>query len=184
MVKIYSLGTSKRTLDEFLDYNPPTTRPSRKVIYTLGTSNRLIEEFLELLKFYKISQVIDVRRWPTSKWFEHFKKESLEKILKENNFEYFHFEKLGGYRSGGYEAYTKTKEFKDALKELIETAKNKPTVIICAEKLPWQCHRAYISRELESKKFAIIHIIEKDRIWQPKLEKREIKPKCQRKLDF
>ena len=75
-------------------------------IYTLGTSNRSIKEFLEILKSYQIQIVIDVRRWPTSKWFEHFKKENLEKILSENNIEYLHFEKLGGYRTGGYEAFT------------------------------------------------------------------------------
>lgn len=149
-------------------------------IYTLGTSNRSIEEFLEILKRYQIEVVIDVRRWPTSKRFSHFKKENLEKILLENNIKYFHFEKLGGYRNGGYEAYTKTKEFKEALKELIKIAKNKNLVIICAEKFPWKCHRAYIARALE-KKFEVIHIIEKDRIWQPKKEPKEINPICQKK---
>ena len=149
-------------------------------IYTLGASNRSIEEFLEILKAYQIQTVIDVRRWPTSKWFEHFKKENLKKILEENNIDYFHFEKLGGYRTGGYEEYTKTKEFKEALKELIKIAKRKNVLIVCAEKLPWKCHRAYISRELESKKFEIIHIIKKDKVWEPKKEPREIKPKCQR----
>ena len=67
-------------------------------IYTLGTSNRKIEEFLEILEKYSIQTVIDVRRWPTSKWFEHFKKENLQKILEEKNIKYFHFEELGGYR--------------------------------------------------------------------------------------
>lgn len=151
-------------------------------IYTLGTSNRSIDEFLEILKEYQIKAVVDVRRWPTSKWFEHFKKENLEKILEENNIEYLHFEKLGGFREGGYQAYLKTEDFKEALKELIKIAKNKNTLIICAEKLPWKCHRAYIARELESKKFETLHIIEKERIWQPKIEPREIKPKCQKKI--
>jgi len=152
-------------------------------IYTLGTSNRTVEEFLEILKSYQIQTVIDVRRWPTSKWLEHFKKENLEKTLPENNIQYLHFEKLGGYRSGGYEEYIKTKEFKEALKELIKIAKSKNLAIICAEKLPWKCHRAIITKELEKKKIEIIHIIEKDRLWQPKKEPREIKPGCQ-KLKF
>ncbi|MGB9613230.1 MAG: DUF488 family protein [Candidatus Margulisiibacteriota bacterium] len=149
-------------------------------IYTLGTSNRSIEEFLEILKNYQIQTVIDVRRWPTSKWFEHFKKENLEKILKENNIEYHHFEKLGGYRTGGYEEYTKTKEFKEVLKELIEISKFQNVVLICAERLPWKCHRAFIARELEKKKIEIIHILEKGRIWQPRTEIKEIKPLCQK----
>ncbi|MDI6602537.1 MAG: DUF488 domain-containing protein, partial [Patescibacteria group bacterium] len=115
-----------------------------------------------------------------SKWFEHFKKENLEKILLENNIQYLHFEKLGGYRTGGYEEYTKTKEFKEALKELIKISKSKPMVIICAERLPWKCHRVYIGRQLERKEIEVIHIIEKDRLWQPKKEPKEIKPICQK----
>jgi uncharacterized protein (DUF488 family) len=151
-------------------------------IYTLGTSNRKIEEFLEILKEYKIEVVIDVRRWPTSKLFPHFKKENLEKFLAENDIEYFHFEKLGGFREGGYEDYLKTKDFKEALKELIKIAKKKKLVVICAEKFPWKCHRAFIARELENKNFKIIHIIEKGRIWNPKKEPKEIKPLCQKYL--
>jgi uncharacterized protein (DUF488 family) len=151
-------------------------------IYTLGTSNRTLEEFLEILKEYKIEVVADVRHWPTSKLFPHFKKENLEKFLKENNIDYFHIEKLGGYREGGYEDYMKSKGFKEGLGELIKIAENKKTAIICAEKFPWKCHRAFISQELEKKNFKVIHIIEKDRIWEPKKEPKEIKPSCQKKL--
>jgi len=172
-------------------------------IYTLGTSNRSIDDFLEILKSYQIQTVIDVRRWPTSKWFEHFKKENLEKTLPENNIQYLHFEKLGGYRTGGYEEYIKTKEFKEALEELLKISESQNTVlicaeklpwtppthhpprlrrgtchrayicIICAEKLPWKCHRAIIARELEKKKIEVIHVIEKDRLWQSKKRNQE-----------
>lgn len=152
-------------------------------IYTSGTSNRSISEFLEILKEYKIETVIDVRRYPRSKWFPHFKKENLENFLKENKIDYCHFEKLGGYRTSGYEAYTQTKEFKENLEDLIKLAKEKTSVVICAERLPWKCHRAFIARELENKKIKIIHIIEKDRVWSPKKEPKEIKPKCQKKYE-
>ena len=148
-------------------------------IFTLGTSNRKIEEFLEILKHFRIKIVVDVRHFPTSKLFPHFKKENLEKILKENEIEYHHLEKLGGYRKGGYEEYTKTKEFKEGLENLIEIAKER-TAIVCAEKFPWKCHRAFIARELEKKGIKVIHIIEKDRIWEPKKEPKEIKPTCQK----
>jgi len=150
-----------------------------KILYTLGTSNRSLEEFLEILNKYEIQTVIDVRRFPTSHLFPHFKKENLKKFLKEKNIAYFHFEKLGGFR-GEYEDYMKTREFSNALQELIEIAKNKKTIIICAEKLPWKCHRAFITRKLEIRGFKIVHIIEKDRIWQPKKEPKAIKPKCQK----
>jgi uncharacterized protein (DUF488 family) len=151
-------------------------------IYTFGLSNRSLGEFLEILKFYQIETVIDVRRWPTSKLFPHFKKENLEKFLKENKIEYFHFEKLGGFREIGYQEYLKTKEFKEALKELIKIAKEKTTLIICAEKFPWKCHRSFIAKELEKKKIKVIHIIEKEKIWEPEKEPREIKPKCQKEI--
>jgi uncharacterized protein (DUF488 family) len=149
-------------------------------IFTLGTSNRSLKEFLEILNFYKIKRIIDVRHFPTSKLFPHFKKENLERFLRENKIEYFHLEKLGGYRKGGYENYMETEDFKEGLENLIEFAKKKKTAIICAEKFPWKCHRAFISRKLEEKSFEIIHIIEKNRIWSPKREPKEIKPVCQK----
>ena len=149
-------------------------------IYTLGTSNRTLKDFLDILKDYKIEAVVDVRHFPTSKLFSHFKKENLEKFLKEERIDYFHIEKLGGYREGGYENYMKSKEFKEGIEELIKIAKNKITTIICAEKFPWKCHRAFISQELEKKNFKVIHIIEKGRIWEPKREPRKIKPSCEK----
>ncbi len=149
-------------------------------IFTLGTSNRSQKEFLEILKEYKIEAVVDVRHFPTSRLFPHFKKENLERFLREQKIDYIHIEKLGGFREGGYENYMKTKEFKEGLERLIEIAKKKKTAILCAERFPWKCHRAFISQELEKRNFKIIHIIEKDKIWEPKKEPKEIKPICQK----
>ena len=137
-------------------------------IYTLGTSNRSIEEFLEILKFYQIEAVADVRRWPGSQRFSHLKKENLKKFLETKGIKYFHFEKLGGYRKEGYEKYMETEEFKNALQELIDLAKIKLTCIICAEKFPWKCHRRFIAKALEEKGIEALHIIEKDKNWKPK----------------
>jgi uncharacterized protein (DUF488 family) len=149
-------------------------------IFTLGTSNRSLKEFLEILKEYKIETVVDVRHFPTSRLFPHFKKENLEKFLKEKKIDYYHLEKLGGYREGGYENYMKTKDFREGLEKLAEIAKIKRTAIICAERFPWKCHRVFISQELEKRNFKIIHIIEKEKIWEPKKEPKEIKPTCQK----
>lgn len=153
-------------------------------LFTLGTSNRKIEEFLEILNFYNIEKVIDIRRWPTSRLFLHFQKENLKKILEERKIEYYHLEKLGGFREGGYQNYTKTNEFKNALKELIEIAKGKNTVIICAERFPWKCHRIFIAKELEKLGYEILHIIEKDKIWDPKKEPKESRPTCEKRKFF
>jgi uncharacterized protein (DUF488 family) len=75
---------------------------------------------------------------------------------------------LGGFRKGGYERYTMTEEFNKGLKELEVYALDKDTVFMCAERFPWKCHRRYISRELESKGWKVIHIIDKDKTWIPK----------------
>ena len=149
-------------------------------IFTLGTSNRKLEEFLEILKKYKIEVVVDVRHFPTSRFFPYFKKENLEKFLKKEKINYFHIKKLGGYREGGYENYMKRKEFKEGLEKLIKIAKDRRTIIICAERFPWKCHRAFISQQLEKRKFKVIHIIEKEKIWEIEKEKREIKPTCEK----
>jgi len=138
------------------------------IIYTLGTSKRTQEEFLEILKFYQIKAIADVRRWPTSQRFPHFKKENLIKILPENSISYYHLEDLGGYRIENYENYMKTSTFKSALEKLIEIAKNDLTCIICAEKFPWKCHRRFIAKALEEKGIEVLHIIEKGKIWKPK----------------
>lgn len=151
-------------------------------IYTLGTSNRPLKEFLEILENYKISIVVDVRHWPTSKFFPHFRKENLERFLRENKIGYYHIETLGGFRKEGYENYMKGKDFKEGLEQLIEISKNKKVAIICAEKFPWKCHRALISRELEKRGAKIIHIIEKSRIWDPKKQVKEIRPVCQKRI--
>lgn len=122
-------------------------------IFSLGTSNRTKEEFIDILRNYKIEIVVDVRHFPTSKFFPHFKKENLEKILKEKKINYYHIEKLGGYRKGGYQSYTKTKEFKEGLNELISLFNNKNLAIICAERFPWKCHRFFCSKR--TRKFRI-----------------------------
>ncbi len=137
-------------------------------VYTLGTSNRSIEEFLEILNFYQISVIADVRRWPVSQRFPHFKKENLNKILEKNNICYYHLENLGGYRIENYEKYMETEKFIRALEELIEIIKHGLTCIICAERFPWQCHRRFISLALEKRKIEVLHILEKGKLWKPK----------------
>ncbi len=135
-------------------------------IYTLGTSTRSFEEFLTILKHYGIEQVIDVRSFPKSKRYPHFDREELaEKLPFYGIFYWWLGPELGGYRRGGYEAYMQTEAFAKGLTRLIEKAKSKPTVIICAERFPWKCHRRFIARRLEEKGIEVIHILDKERTW-------------------
>jgi hypothetical protein len=105
-------------------------------IYTLGTSTRTFGEFISLVRSFGIDLIIDVRRFPTSR-FEWFKKETLESALKAARIQYLYMGKeLGGYRSGGYEAYIQTEEFERALASLKEIVAGRTGAIVCAERLP------------------------------------------------
>lgn len=135
---------------------------NKRIIYSLGTSKRTFEEFLKILKQYSINLVVDVRRFPVSR-FEYFKKDFLEESLSKENIRYLYLGKeLGGYRPQGYEAYIKTEEFKKAVGFLKDLSKQNSLCIICAEKFPFRCHRRFITQELsKDKEIKIIHIIDK-----------------------
>ena len=132
----------------------------RNSVYSLGTSTRSKAEFAGLLQSHGIETVIDVRRLPTSH-IEHFKQEALKQLLSDLHINYLHLgDKLGGYRSGGYKAFTTTPEFEQGIRALEETASQKRSAILCAERLPWRCHRRFITAELEKKGWQIEHIID------------------------
>jgi len=136
-------------------------------IYTLGTDRRSEEDFIEILLAYYIQLVIDVRRFPTSK-FQTFRKGNLENLLRKEGIEY-HFlgAELGGFRKGGYTSYIITDNFSRGVDLLENIAITKPSVIICAERLPWKCHRKWISRELHKRGWEVEHIIDKGKVWIP-----------------
>ncbi len=139
-------------------------------IFTLGSSTRSPQEFLDLLAHYQIEAIVDVRRFPTSR-FEHFIKENLASLLDENGIAYLYLgEELGGYRSGGYEAYMKSEEFEAGLARLQGVAQDKSVAIMCSERLPWRCHRRHIGRALQRRGWQVHHIIDIDRVWIPKGE--------------
>jgi uncharacterized protein (DUF488 family) len=148
-------------------------------IYTIGHSTRSLEEFLEILKKFQIQLVVDVRRFPSSKKFPWFNKESLEKELPKNQVEYLHFPELGGFRKEGYEAFTKTEEFSEALEKLIEIIKDRVVAILCAEWNPLKCHRWYISEKLSKMGYEVIHIISSEKCQKhSELPKEKLKIKC------
>ncbi len=131
----------------------------KKIIYTIGSAARSQDDFLKTLRDYGVNTLVDVRRFPTSK-YEHFKRENLDMFLLSSEIEYVYMGgELGGFRKGGYEAYVKTKEYKQALKSLQKVAKRSPTVIMCCEKLPAGCHRRYISQSLKKLGWKVVDII-------------------------
>ncbi|MEO0122834.1 MAG: DUF488 domain-containing protein [candidate division WOR-3 bacterium] len=139
-----------------------------RIIYTLGTGTRGIKNFFKIIKNKNIDIIVDVRRFPTSK-FEEFKKKHLERICNEEGIVYLYFgNELGGFRKGGYEGYMKTDEFTRGIDEIVKISYDKTICIICAETLPWKCHRRFIAKKLMEIGYEVIHIIDEKHSWQQK----------------
>jgi uncharacterized protein (DUF488 family) len=138
-----------------------------KTIYTLGTSDRSAGEFLTLLRTFGVEMVVDVRSHPVGR-FLHFHKERLSRSLGEADLGYAYLGKeLGGYRRGGYEAHTQTYEYLRGLDLLERLGSRLRCSLICAERLPWRCHRRFIGRSLAERGWNVIHILEENRTWNP-----------------
>jgi uncharacterized protein (DUF488 family) len=146
-------------------------------LFTIGHSTRLWDEFLSLLREFKIEALIDIRRFPGSRKFPHFNRESLETALPAAGIEYIWLEDLGGRRSGTdladslnpglkspafrhYADYMQTEKFHSAVNRLLSVAATKPAAIMCAEKLFWKCHRRLLSDYLVAQGVCVEHIMD------------------------
>ncbi|MEM2532743.1 MAG: DUF488 domain-containing protein [Candidatus Nezhaarchaeales archaeon] len=128
-------------------------------VWTIGYGSRSKEQLLNMLKASRIEVVVDVRRWPTSK-LKDFKRENMEKWLKEANINYIWMgETLGGYRKEGYENHMNTKTFKQGLKTLLKLISEKRVCLLCLEVSPRGCHRRFISRALQREGVKVSHIL-------------------------
>jgi uncharacterized protein (DUF488 family) len=145
------------------------------VIWTIGHSNREAAEFVALLSTHAIRLVADVRRFPGSRRLPQFNRENLEAALREAGVGYRHFEDLGGRRSrrlpdspntawrvesfNAYADHMQTPEFQAALRDLESAAAEQPTAIMCAEALPWRCHRRLIADALVARGWKVLDIL-------------------------
>jgi uncharacterized protein (DUF488 family) len=142
-------------------------------IYTIGHSTRTSEQFLELLKAHGIQQIVDVRTVPKSRYNPQFGKEALAASLEQAGIAYTHLEKLGGLRHTskasvnlgwqnasfrGFADYMATPEFQAGLDELKALAEKKTVAIMCAEAVPWRCHRSLIADALTTQGWQVLHI--------------------------
>ncbi len=132
-------------------------------IFTIGHSIRPLAEFIEMLRAHGIRLVVDVRTVPGSRRNPQYGKDALAQSLLQEQIGYLHMPGLGGLRRArkdsmntawhnasfrGFADYMQTGEFEESLKELIETAEEKTTAIMCAEAVPWRCHRSLIADAL------------------------------------
>jgi uncharacterized protein (DUF488 family) len=149
-------------------------KQERPVILTIGHSTRKIEDFLGLLKTNNVNLLVDVRTLPGSRRNPQFNQEALADQLAKAGILYKHMPVLGGLRkpkkdsvntawrnSGfrGYADYMQSNEFETGVQELIQLAKNNVTTIMCAEAVPWKCHRNLLSDALVVHGINVEHIL-------------------------
>jgi uncharacterized protein (DUF488 family) len=151
-----------------------------KILWTVGHSNREQNEFADLLLAERIEAVADVRRFPGSRRCPHFGSEALQADLKMIGLAYCHFPELGGRRSkraehspntawrveafSAYADYALTGEFASAFAVLVEFAQRQRTAIMCAEALPWRCHRRLIADRFVARGWQVFDIIGKGQV--------------------
>ncbi len=136
-------------------------------LWTVGTSKRSMKEFLHVLRAYQIKVIVDVRRFPTSR-YRHFKQEPFKECLEQHGIEYQHVIKLGGYRKGGYRKYMKTADFERGLACVEELAASKRVALMCAELLFSHCHRRFIADALTLRGHTVVHIVDDKRSYEHK----------------
>jgi uncharacterized protein (DUF488 family) len=142
-------------------------------VYTIGHSTRPIDGFLHLLAAHGIAAVADVRRHPASRRHPQFAREALAAALAERDVAYKWMEALGGRRSArpdsphtawkndqfrGYADHMDGSEFDAALERLLALARERPTAVMCAEAVPWRCHRQLISDALVVRGIEVAHV--------------------------
>jgi uncharacterized protein (DUF488 family) len=144
------------------------------LMLTAGHSTRAIDDFIHLLQAHDVTRVGDVRTIPRSRHNPQFNSESLAESLERAGIGYVHLPRLGGLRHTtrlspntgwrnasfrGFADYMQTREFEKALEELIPLAKRDRIALMCAEAVPWRCHRSLIADALFVRGFQVEHIM-------------------------
>ena len=144
-------------------------------VFTIGHSTRPIGEFIELLRSNGVERLIDIRTIPKSRHNPQFNTDALAKSLRDAGIDYVHLKALGGLRKAlrdsrnmgwrnasfrGYADYMQTPEFEEALARAIELATEKPTAFMCAEAVPWRCHRSLVADALVARGIEVMEIVD------------------------
>ena len=141
----------------------PVESAAPPLVMTIGHSTRSVEEFIHLLKAHGVKRLVDVRTVPRSRHNPQFNRTTLSPTLHSARLHYRYMPGLGGFRHPrrdsvnmgwrnssfrGFADYMQTPEFDESLVDLIELAKQERTAIMCAEAVPWRCHRSLIADAL------------------------------------
>lgn len=148
----------------------------KTIVYTIGHSTRTIKYFIDMLNAFGVQIVVDVRTIPRSRHNPQFNEENLPPSLLEAGIKYKHIKGLGGLRHAekdspnmawrnssfrGFADYMQTEDFASNLDKLIAIAKKKKAAIMCAESVPWRCHRSLIADALLTRGIEVCHIASK-----------------------
>lgn len=143
-------------------------------IFTIGHSTRPIGEFIALLQSNGVERLIDIRTIPKSRHNPQFNGDALARALGAAKIDYIHLKDLGGLRRArrdsinvgwrnasfrGFADYMQTEEFARALDRAIELARAKPAALMCAEAVPWRCHRSLVADALTARGFEVLEIV-------------------------
>lgn len=144
------------------------------LICTIGHSTRPLDEFVSLLKINEVAHVLDVRTVPRSRQNPQFNKETLPDFLRAAGIKYTHLPELGGLRHAhkdsingawrnasfrGYADYMQTPEFAVNVQNVMEFAAHERCALMCAEAVPWRCHRSLIADALTLRGMRVEDII-------------------------
>jgi uncharacterized protein (DUF488 family) len=143
-------------------------------LYGIGHSNRTLEFFAGLLLGYEIKRLVDIRTIPRSRYNPQFNKDSLPENLKKLGVAYTHMPELGGLRRAqpdsintgwknanfrGFADYMQTPEFDQALGRLITFSEKEHVAFMCAEAVPWRCHRSLVADALVARGLRVFQIM-------------------------
>lgn len=146
-----------------------------RTIHTIGHSTRAIDTFLNLLHAHQIKLLVDVRRWPASRRLPHFNREALAESLDRSGLDYLWRGDLGGFRKaspesvntgwkvGSFRAYADfmlTAEFDGIMNEMELIAGAERVALMCAEAVPWQCHRQLLADAFVVRRWSVRHIMD------------------------
>lgn len=152
----------------------PELNNKSPLVLTVGHSNRSLEEFLELLTSNGVTVVADIRKMPGSRANPQFNGAELAARLAARGIDYIHLPKLGGLRKRmtdspnggwrnasfqGYADYMLTTEFEEGVRDLVKLTAEGTPVLMCAEVLPWRCHRSLVADALVVRGVTVEHII-------------------------
>ena len=144
------------------------------IVYTVGHSTRTAEEFAALVKTFEVEQLADTRTIPRSRKNPQFESAALRHTLQQQGIAYLHLPELGGLRHPrkdslntawrndsfrGYADYMQTSEFAAALDRLIGLSAMRITAIMCAEAVPWRCHRSLVADALLIRDIPVVDIL-------------------------